>query len=300
MDDGLAAVRTLRRTVRELRPDIVHAHSSWAGMTARASMLGIPVVYQPHAFVFDGDTRGPSVRAVFRGVEALLARRTAAFVVLTPHERRLAVALGGTAPAVIVPNRPSVSRTVGRTSGPSTWGPPVVAMVGRISAQKDPAFFARVAREVTARRPDVSFVWIGDGDPTLATVLTDAGVRITGWMTGSALAAELGGASVYFHSANYEGFPLSVLDAAALDRPVVARRIDALADSPLHTFVGESRCSAAVLRAIEDPTFRSELKAAGRSLLAEMNADSMGSALDELYNSVASRRRVASALPDAG
>ena len=134
----------------------------------------------------------------------------------------------------------------------------------------------------------------------MRTVLTDAGVRITGWMTGSALAAELGGASVYFHSANYEGFPLSVLDAAALDRPVVARRIDALADSPLHTFVGESRCSAAVLRAIEDPTFRSELKAAGRSLLAEMNADSMGSALDELYNSVASRRRVASALPDAG
>ena len=87
MDDGLAAVRTLRRTVRELRPDIVHAHSSWAGMTARASMLGIPVVYQPHAFVFDGDTRGPSVagrlprrgsssRAPHRGFRGAHAART--------------------------------------------------------------------------------------------------------------------------------------------------------------------------------------------------------------------------------
>lgn len=291
--DGLDAARALRRAVRELRPDVVHAHSSWAGMTARASMLPVPVIYQPHAFVFDGQTRRPVVRTAFRAVEALLARRTAAFVVLTPHEQRLARALGGRAPATIVPNRPSLTAPAARPTASDLADRPVVAMVGRISPQKDPAFFARVAREVQSRRPDVSFVWIGDGDPALASVLTDAGVRITGWMTPSALADELSGVSVYFHSANYEGFPLSVLDAAALRRPIVARRIDALTDTPLHTFAHETDCAAAVLRTLEESSYRAELMTAGGLLLAQMNSGTMAAALDEVYHQVAGRPRVA-------
>lgn len=285
LGDGLDALRAVRRAVRELRPDVVHAHSSWAGMTARVTGLGVPVVYQPHAFVFDGQTRRPAVRAGFRAVESLLARRTAAFVVLTPHEQRLARSLRARVPAVLVPNRPSVAPVT--TVAPA--GAPVVAMVGRISPQKDPAFFARVARAVTTRRPEVSFVWIGDGDPALSTVLTAAGVRITGWVRGPALAAELSAATVYFHSANYEGFPLSVLDAAALGRPVVARRIDALADSPLHLFDTETACADAVLRALDDPGYRAELRAAGESLLAGMNTTTMAAALAGLYDAVAPR-----------
>ncbi|WP_111766543.1 glycosyltransferase [Nakamurella deserti] len=291
LGDGLDAVRTVRRAVRELRPDVVHAHSSWAGMTARVAGLGVPVVYQPHAFVFDGQTRRPAVRAGFRAVESVLARRTAAFVVLTPHEQRLARSLRARVPAVLVPNRPSVERAA--TVAPA--GPPVVAMVGRISPQKDPAFFARVARDVTARRPDVSFVWIGDGDPTLSAGLSAAGVRITGWVRGPALADELSAATVYFHSANYEGFPLSVLDAAALDRPVVARRIDALADSPLHLFDTEAACADAVLRAVSDPGYRAELQAAGELLLAGMNSTTMAAALTGLYDTVAPRPLVRTA-----
>lgn len=289
--DGLAALRTVRRAVRELRPDVVHAHSSWAGMTARVTGLGVPVVYQPHAFVFDGRTRRPVVRAGFRAVESLLARRTAAFVVLTPHEQRLARSLRARVPAVVVPNRPSLAPTVGNAPA----GAPVVAMVGRISPQKDPKFFARVARAVIARRPDASFVWIGDGDPALSADLTAAGVRITGWVGGPALADELSAATVYFHSADYEGFPLAVLDAAALDRPVVARRIDALVDTPLHLFDTETECADAVLRALSDPGYRAELGVAGELLLAEMNTTTMAAALAGLYDRVSPRPLVGAA-----
>ena len=285
---GPAAVRAIRTAVRELRPDVVHAHSSWAGMSTRVAGLRVPVVYQPHAFVFDGPTRRPAVRAAYRAVEALLARRTAAFVVLTPHEARLATALRAGVPAVLVPNRPSV--TSGET--PVTTGGPVVAMVGRVSPQKDPAFFAAVARTVTARRPDVRFTWIGDGDPALSAVLTAAGVRITGWVSGSTLVQELSAATVYLHSAAYEGFPLSVLDAAALGRPVVARHIDALADSPLHTVVTADGCADAVLRALADPGFRRTLVAAGDRLLEGMNTATMAAALTGLYDRVAPRPRV--------
>lgn len=288
ISDGIGAVRAVRRAVRELKPDLVHAHSSWAGLTARVAMLPVPVVYQPHAFVFDGQTRRPVVRAGFRAVEALLARRTAAFIVLTPHEQRLARSLTSRVPVAIVPNRPSLVSAPG--AAVIAAEEPVVAMVGRISAQKDPVFFARVAREVRARRPDVSFVWIGDGEPALAGVLANADVRITGWMSGTSLADMLAGVTVYFHSANYEGFPLSVLDAAALNRPVIARRIDALAHTPLHTFSTETACAEAILRALADPDHRTDLVAAGHHMLAEMNTDTMAAALDVVYSGVAPQR----------
>src|SRR5688500_6545026 len=46
------AVRRLRDLVRVLRPDHVHAHSSYAGILARSVDLGVDVAYSPHCFAF--------------------------------------------------------------------------------------------------------------------------------------------------------------------------------------------------------------------------------------------------------
>ena len=62
--DGFAEVHTLPRQplravaglhdlVRTLRPDRVHAHSSYAGLLARVVDPGAEVLYSPHCFAFE-------------------------------------------------------------------------------------------------------------------------------------------------------------------------------------------------------------------------------------------------------
>src|SRR4051794_18910787 len=48
----LARTQQVRRRVVALQPDLVHAHSSWAGVYTRLFRLERPVVYQPHCFAF--------------------------------------------------------------------------------------------------------------------------------------------------------------------------------------------------------------------------------------------------------
>ncbi|MBP5671800.1 MAG: glycosyltransferase [Victivallales bacterium] len=77
-----AAVRKLRRILREVRPQAMHLHSSVAGLVGRlacGALPGVKVVYSPHAFAVH-----PSlplrVRVIVRIIEQWGAQRTNAYV----------------------------------------------------------------------------------------------------------------------------------------------------------------------------------------------------------------------------
>ncbi|MGO2516948.1 MAG: glycosyltransferase, partial [Corynebacterium variabile] len=121
---------------------------------------------------------------------------------------------------------------------PGSWSPatpPVVGVVSRVTPQRDPAFFAEVARLVRARRPETRFVWIGDGDgkdASLTDLLTDAGVEVTGWLTGEELRSRTAELSLVVHTARWDGFPMSVLEVRRTGVPLLVRDIPALRECP--------------------------------------------------------------------
>lgn len=225
---ALQRVRVLSSIVRGIAPDIVHAHSSWAGVYARCVRLGVPVVYQPHCFKFDDPTLGRARASLYMLVERALASRTAAFGTLSAHEDRLthSIALGAT--SVRLPNIPTITATSNNLGTDRTK----VAMIGRLAAQKDPEFFLATFEALCAANAGLDAVWIGDGEPSFRQKLERNGVTVTGWLDASGVQEAMKGA-VYLHTAAYEGFPLSVLDAAACGAPIVARRIPPLSDTGL-------------------------------------------------------------------
>ena len=82
-------ISAARRRTRELGVDVVHAHSSWAGVYTRVVSLDAPVVYEPHCFKFtDPALRGP-VSRTYRFIERCLTMNTAAVGVLSPDERAI-------------------------------------------------------------------------------------------------------------------------------------------------------------------------------------------------------------------
>lgn len=217
----------------EMEIDIVHAHSSWAGVYARVGRINRPVVYEPHCFVFDDPHRPRLQKWAYRKAEIALGRKTSALIALTPHEQALATQVISPDKIVWLPNVPSISVNLPRKEPIST--PPEVVMIGRLARQKDPGFFASLYEGLKTEGIDTKFTWIGDGDESYRKMLTARGVEVTGWLNDEALIDRLSAASLYFHSASYEGFPLSVLDAAQAGLPILVRNLSCFNGFPIST-----------------------------------------------------------------
>lgn len=280
-----AKVIQLSRVARKYMPDVIHAHSSWAGMFARIIPMPAPVVYQPHCFVFDDPYRGRASKAVFRVAERILSRSSKVVLTLTNHEVRLAKSAGLKGQLVNLPNVPTIADSLHAPTERTDSIPFTVSMVGRLARQKDPLFFAEVA---DALRNDqrFKFVWIGDGDLDYRRRLEGLGVRVTGWLGPDRLFDELKSSSVYLHSAAYEGYPLSVLDAAALGCAIIVRKIPAFEDDQ---FLAVDRTGDAVqllLGLAEDPAQIAGLRRANSELLARMNRAEQRKVLLNTYRSL--------------
>lgn len=282
----LARIREVTRVVKRIRPDVIHAHSSFAGGYARLAPVTVPIVYQPHCFAFDDPGRTWVVRGAYWGAEALLGVRSTLTVALTPHERALARSLGQGRHTVEVPNvsnvEPLGTSVVRRHPGKALR----VTMIGRIAPQKDPAFFAETARSLglkEGRSPGIELVWIGGGDPQDEASLRDSGVTVTGWMDREGVARQLDEADLYLHSAAYEGFPLSVLDAASRNVPVVVRDISCFRGYDIRKVSSPKEAAALLTALTEDRSPLNEIGSASDALLQSMNPASQKRALLDLY-----------------
>jgi glycosyltransferase involved in cell wall biosynthesis len=260
------AVAAVREAVRRHHPDVVHAHSSFAGAYVRAAALwdrltpgrrSWPVVYTPHSYAFERADIPAWKRRVFRVMERVLTPLTTVGAPCAEWEAELMRGLtprripglvpgpvqrrwpGGRdrpdrLPVIVVPN--ALMDDYPAPEG--SWAPvdpPTVGVVSRVTPQRDPRFFAETARLIRSRLPETRFVWIGDGDgkdADLVRVLTDAGIEVTGWLSGDELAARTAGLSLVIHTARWDGFPMAVLEVRRIGVPLLVRDIPALRECP--------------------------------------------------------------------
>lgn len=278
---ALGARRAILAADRELRPAIVHAHSSYAGLFVRTALRTSArrrIVYSPHCFAFERRDLSPLVRGGVRVVERVLAGNTDTIAACSRAELATASRLGTR--AVYVPNVPA-------TGSPAAVIPTEgIVAVGRIGAQKGPGFYSAVVDLLRRRRPGLDAQWVGGGAEQDARALDHAGIRVTGWLGSAAARAAVAGAAAYVHTAEWEGFPIAILEAVELGVPVVAREVPtlrgAIATPGLTT-------PAAVAAAVDEllaggPVARERNLAAWRAVLAENTAEQQSAALRGLYS----------------
>ena len=86
----LRHLRQIKAALRELRPDIVHTHSSKGGVLGRRASLSTGIgarVHTPHTFAFlFGALFGRAKRAVFRSIERSLASSTHRVIAVSSSE----------------------------------------------------------------------------------------------------------------------------------------------------------------------------------------------------------------------
>jgi len=292
----LAQLRAVRRWARRLRPDVVHAHSSYAGLYARLlprRLAGV-VVYTPHGFSFERRDVPAPLRGAFWLAEAALSLRGASVAAVGPREAELARRLPGRQPVIYVPNvirlvepvRPPAATGTGAPGGtarPAGSRRLRLATLGRITPAKDPGFFLRLVVLGRELGLPLRWIWVGGGEPAQEQALRDADVLVTGWSPRPAALGWLATADVYVHTAAWEGAPVSVLEAAALGLPVVARRNPALAALGVPSLCDTPEALIGVVGSLVDERRRAELRAHSERLLRQHRPEAQREALDRVY-----------------
>jgi glycosyltransferase involved in cell wall biosynthesis len=219
------AIKTARRIIDNGVFDVIHCHSSFGGVYGRiagrkASSL---MVYTPHCYAFERKDVSRVVAMGYRAIEKVLTRWTDVVAGCSERERELALELGAKS-AVFVPNYSSLRRTTKQRRDTKK----IVVGSGRLAPQKDPEFFANIANRCSG----VRFMWIGDGEPRYTEMMAEAGVEVTGWLAQADVRKLMRDADIYLHTALWEGFPMTILDAERCGLAIVAREADYLAGMP--------------------------------------------------------------------
>ncbi|WP_018332035.1 glycosyltransferase [Actinomycetospora chiangmaiensis] len=279
----------LRRTLRAYRPAIVHAHSSWAGVLVR--LLPVPredVRYTPHCYAFERRDVPRVLRSGFYLAERLLAPRTGCVAAVSPREVGLADRLRHGCRVEYVPN--VVPRVVPAVTVPAPRSPDRrldVVAAGRLMPQKDPDWFVRFVRRARRLGVAADFTWLGGGDAEAEGLLREEGVRVTGWLPRAEVLRRMAAADLYVHTAAWEGAPLTLLEAAAHDLPIVGRESEALRSLGLVNLYSSPVEAARWLAATTDPVELRRLAVAQATVLRLTNsADEQRAALLRVYADV--------------
>jgi glycosyltransferase involved in cell wall biosynthesis len=290
-----AAFGRLRRLVAELRPAVVHTHSSVGGALGRLATVGQPAarVHTPN-----GVPTAPAAlvleRALGRITHRLVATSDSEADVIRRHRivrpERLVVIPNGI--DLAPPDGPTVDlrRELGVPSGA-----PLIGSVARLVPQKAPEDFVRICASVSGRRPDAHFLLVGSGPQQ---DLLDRAIRRGGLAERfhqrrvlPGVAALLGQLDVFVLASRFEGGPYTPLEAMRAGVPVVLSDVvgnrDVVVDGVSGALGAAGDIDAmanAVMAFLEDPGRRQAITTAARVRLAQrFDVRLMGAALADLY-----------------
>ncbi len=234
-------VAGLRAIIDDLHPDVVHLHSSKAGLAGRLALRGRrPTVFQPHAWSFHALDQPLAALAI--GWERLADRWTDVVIAVSSEERAAgrALGIGARSDMRVTPNpvdtdrfTPVAKRTnegalVRRSLGLSDE--PLAVCVGRLCHQKGQDRLVELWSSVTERVPRAHLVLVGDG-PERKNLEDRAVDQVLFAGNRADVPSILRAAQLAVLPSRWEGMSLAVLEALATARPVVATNVAGVAET---------------------------------------------------------------------
>lgn len=303
------ALLAMIRFMRDFAPDVVHTHTSKAGILGRAAavLAKVPViVHGVHILPFLGV--GPTATKAYRAIEQVIARKTDFFIDVSEGMRTASIenGVGAAANHVVIPSGMEVGKF--RAARPFTPDelkaelglaePPeqLIVSAAVLEPRKRHLEFLDAMAQVVAAHPDAHLAITGDG-PLANAIRAKASqlgiannVHLLGFRTD--VERWMKSADVCTLASEREGLPRTVIQYVICGKPVVASHlpgIDAVVtDGENGIVVASPALMAAPIAAIlgdEDLAGRMAAASAARDLSA-WDARAMVRAIDRVYADV--------------
>lgn len=247
-----SGIKAMRKALEQNRPDVVNVHNLYPFISPAAlfecSKAGVPVVMTVHNFrlicptgLFMREGRpcetclekghewgcvryncehsmlksvGYAARNAVARLTGAYAKNVTTYACITDFQRRKLIQAGfPQEKVVLIPNSVSIDRECCPTAGS------YVAYSGRISEEKGVDLIVEVAR----RHPEIPFKLAGAIRDSKIVDVLPSNVELMGYLSGKEFEQFNSNASFFVMASRwYEGFPMSILEAAQYSKPTVA------------------------------------------------------------------------------
>jgi glycosyltransferase involved in cell wall biosynthesis len=307
--------RGLVRRLRELQPDVVHTHSSKAGILGRraAHKARVPVVIHTiHGLAFTAST-SRLVNRAYRMLEAQAAPLTTRIVCVADamREQSLAANIGRPEQYVTIysgmETGPFLDPPVPREAMRAQLGLEprhlVVGTIARLFHLKGHEDLLDIAPRLCADFPELRFLWVGDGllrgafERRIAEMGLSDRFILTGLVPPARIPQLTHAMDLLAHPSRREGLARALPQAALAAKPAITYDIDGATEGVLDGQTGfvvppfdKAKLSQAIAVLLDDGQRRRSMGEAGRAFaLRRFDAKIMVEALETLYTAELSR-----------
>jgi glycosyltransferase involved in cell wall biosynthesis len=311
------ALRALKRELKAFKPELVHTHSSKAGILGRlaAHQLGIPAVHTIHGASFHFG-QNPILHHAYRLAERRAARWCDHFITVcdamieqyvaagvAPRDRFTTIYSGMDVDRFLQPTRSAaeVRASLNLTSTDLVFG-----KVARLFNLKGHNYLIEAAPAVIRANPNVRFLLVGDGilreqyqNRIAALGLTDY-FRFAGLVPPDEVSDYLHAVDAVVHTSDWEGLARVIPQGLIAGRPVISFDIDGAPEVCRDGQTGlivrhrnVDALAAAMIRLSEDAAMRSKMGETGKALFTDpFRHQTMTARIREVYQKVLNKRQV--------
>ena len=239
LSKDITAFSELRHIISLNKPDLIHLHSTKAGVIGRlvAGSLNIPTVFTAHGWAF---TEGVSKKRaiLYKYIERFMARFADKIIAVSEYDRRLAIKsnVGDYQLITTIHNGMPVLPIIESDKSDT----PRIIMVARFDVPKNHFDLLMALSKLNNKNWTAEFV--GDG-PLLEEVKQNAitlGLKDKIDFPGACndVAKRLAKADIFALISNWEGLPLTILEAMRAQLPVVASNVGGIAEAVIDKKTG--------------------------------------------------------------
>jgi len=309
------ALKAIRKTLADYRPELVHTHSSKAGILGRlaAHQLQIPAVHTIHGASFHFG-QNPILHHAYRWSERRAGQWCGHFITVcnamidqyvaagvAPREKFTTIFSGMDVDKFLSPSRSAAEIRAELDLAPTDI---VIGKVARLFHLKGHNYLIEAAAAVAAQVPSVRFLLVGDGilkdqyQARIAELGLTSHFRFAGLVAPEAVTNYLHAMDAVVHTSDWEGLARVIPQGLLAGKPVISFDIDGAAEVCLHEETGLlvkhrdiEQLSAAMLRLAQDSELRRRLGNNGRHRFTEQfRHENMTARIRNVYQMVLDRR----------
>jgi glycosyltransferase involved in cell wall biosynthesis len=272
------AIKECISLIKEIKPDVIHAHSSKAGLIARVAgwICKVPVVFTAHGWGFS-----PGNPAIRRWI-VLLSEKLAAplakkIICVSETNRQLALSLGVSNQNSLVTVHNGINDIPVSLANPAHQ-PARLIMVARFNEPKDQATLLKAIAQLSDQSIHLDLVGSGSAWESCKDLAKSLGIQDQVSFLGDRADVPqlLAQSQIFILCTHYEGLPISILEAMRAGLPVIATKVNGIPEEVEHGKTGllvpdkdVKEVAKALSTLIESPDLRQQMGEAGRQKFLE-------------------------------
>ncbi len=221
----LKALKEVKKIIKDEKPDIIHLHSSKAGVIGRLAISGrkVKMFYNPHGFSFLKLDDSKLKRVIYWLIEKIITIINPKCIIIGCSQGEYEEARKLSKKSICINNGINIEKLNDETKELNErvidFKKIKICTSGRIGNQKNPVMFNEIAKKF----PNIEFTWIGDG--MQKNKLTSPNINITGWKSRKEVLRILNDNDIFILTSLWEGLPISLLEAMYMKKVCIVSNV---------------------------------------------------------------------------